>query len=200
MRHRGHRHPLQHRDLIFSQGGFSSHGCDGTADQHSDPGADLRPDLLRRVYHLFHSGLSGSGGGWHVSPGGRCHGGADDQGRRSLADPARLPDSGRSGGTFHRSGPREAEGAEPAGGHHHHDRPVLCEPADRRVQPDHRPGYGHHFHLCPGDGPVWGSLPLRAEADCVPALVIVIKLLLDAYFHTEVPACCCGLWATTPPW
>ena len=23
--------------------------------------------------------------------GGRCHGGADDQGRRSLADPARLP-------------------------------------------------------------------------------------------------------------
>ena len=32
--------------------------------------------------------------------GGRCHGGADDQGRRSLADPARLPDSGRSGGTF----------------------------------------------------------------------------------------------------
>ena len=31
------------------------------------------------------------GGGWHVSPGGRCHGGADDQGRRSLADPARLP-------------------------------------------------------------------------------------------------------------
>ena len=78
------------------------------------------------------------------------------------------PDSGRSGGTFHRSGPREAEGAEPAGGHHHHDRPVLCEPADRRVQPDHRPGYGHHLHLCPGDGPVWGSLPLRAEADCVP--------------------------------
>ena len=45
----------------LSQGGIFFHGRDGTADQHPDPGADLRPDLLRRVYHLFHPGLSGPG-------------------------------------------------------------------------------------------------------------------------------------------
>ena len=67
-----------------------------------------------------------------------------------LTLPASLIVGGLAG-LFHRSGPREAEGAEPAGGHHHHDRPVHREPVG-----DGRPGRpapvegGHHLHLHPG--------------------------------------------------
>ena len=43
-----------------------------------------------------------------------------------------LPAGGGACRPFHRRGPCEAGGAEPAGRHHHHDGPVLREPPDRR--------------------------------------------------------------------